>query len=98
MGGGRLSPLTAVVTRIVLLLLRLLLAGGDIILSIVVILQVSTSPYIYTETPRRGGGENPNIMINNDLNDIINFIWSVRQRKYLRLVRLETRVDYVVGR
>ena len=42
MGGGRLSPLTAVVTRIVLLLL-LLLPGGDEILSIVVILQVSTS-------------------------------------------------------
>ena len=41
-GGGRLSPLTAVVTRIVLLLL-LLLPGGDEILSIVVILQVSTS-------------------------------------------------------
>ena len=40
-GGGRLSPLTAVVTRIVLLLL--LLPGGDEILSIVVILQVSTS-------------------------------------------------------
>ena len=42
MGRGRLSPLTAVVTRIVLLLL-LLLPGGDEILSIVVILQVSTS-------------------------------------------------------
>ena len=37
-----LSPLTAVVTRIVLLLL-LLLARGDEVLSIVVILQVSTS-------------------------------------------------------
>ena len=39
-----LSPLTAVVTRIVLLLL--LLAGGDEVLSIVVILQVSTSLYV----------------------------------------------------
>ena len=44
-GGGRLSPLTAVVTRIVLLLLLLLLllAGRHKVLSIVVILQISTS-------------------------------------------------------
>ena len=49
-GRGRLSPLTAVVTRIVLLLLLLLLPGGDEILSIVVILQVSTSTSTLLDT------------------------------------------------